>query len=50
MNVASWYAFYKTTKKQLIHGVFTEQLLMVFIIINKFFLQNYSTTHAFFSY
>jgi len=36
MNVAYWYAFFKTTKKQLIHGVFTGYLLMVFTIINYY--------------
>ena len=46
MNVASWYALFQTTKKQLIHGVFTWQLKIAFIILNN----KHSATHAFFSY
>jgi hypothetical protein len=35
MNVASWHAFFQTAKKQVIHGAFTGNILMAFIIINK---------------
>lgn len=35
MNVASWHTFFQITKKQVIHGVFTGNILMAFIIINK---------------
>jgi hypothetical protein len=35
MNLASWLASLQTANKQVIHGVFTGQILMVFIILNK---------------
>jgi hypothetical protein len=43
MNLAYWPALLQTTKKQEIHGAFTGQLNMAFIIINDSVLKSYNS-------